>query len=88
MSGDALVAQFVRVNLGGGYDFGRAIALELVNLATPDDLGDGERAHHTLTASDRFRIGSAELSIALGRALDDRFRLDLYLIAGIQVPVR
>jgi hypothetical protein len=87
LTADAPLSHIVRANLGGGVDFGRrAIAVELVTIASNDDLGGDQHARSTFTFSYLFRAGRAPMSISLGGAVDEFHRLDLYLLAALQVP--
>ena len=83
----ATATDLVRLNVGGGVDLGAAaLGLELVNLITLDDFGNGEEALHTLTFTLRFMGDELQPYLAVGAPLDDsrRSAVDLYVAAGVQ----
>jgi hypothetical protein len=84
--GDA-ANELLRLNMGGGYDFGAvAVGLEWVNLYTLDDFGGGEEHISSLAINVRIMGKSLQPYIAAGFPLDDS-RRDLvvfYLASGIQ----
>jgi hypothetical protein len=86
---DEAASELIRFNVGAGYDVGTvALALELVNLATLDDFGGDEDFLHTLTFAVRFMTRSVEPYIAVGAPLDEVFRGDIFIAAGLQFPIR
>jgi len=78
---------FLRANVGGGIDFGAlALGLELVNLATLDNIDNNEVYVHALTLTSRFMGHSLQPVIAIGTPLDDSARqtVNAYVAVGIQ----
>jgi hypothetical protein len=81
----------LRLNLGGGYDFGLlALGLELVNLAAFDDVDNNEQFVHTLAFTMRFMGERLQPVITIGTTLDDSLRdqLTLFIATGIQAVFR
>ncbi len=77
----------LRANFGGGYDFGTlALGIELVNLATLDNIDNNEVFVHALTLTARFMGHSLQPVIAIGAPLDDSARqtVNAYVAVGIQ----
>jgi hypothetical protein len=84
--GDA-ANELLRLNLGGGYDFGRlAVGLEWVNLYTLDDFGGGEEHWSSLAINIRFMGKSLQPYVAGGLPLDDSLRdfVTFFVASGIQ----
>jgi hypothetical protein len=80
--------ELFRFNVGAGYDFGVvALGLELVNLATLDDFGNGEELVHTLALTVRFMGERFQPFLTVGAPLDDSLRnaVNLFIAAGIQI---
>lgn len=80
--------ELIRINVGGGIDLGPvALGVELVNLATLDDFGDGEEFIHTLAVTLRFMGKDLQPFLSVGAPIDDsrRERVNLFLAAGIQI---
>jgi hypothetical protein len=84
--GDA-ANELLRLNLGGGYDFGAvAVGLEWVNLYTLDDFGGGEEHWSSLALNLRFMGKSLQPYVAAGLPLDESLRdaVVFYIASGIQ----
>lgn len=80
--------ELLRLNVGVGVDLGAAaVGLELVNLATLDDFGDGEEFLHTLAITLRFMGKQLQPFLSVGAPIDDsrRDQVKLFIAGGIQI---
>lgn len=80
--------ELLRLNVGAGVDLGPvALGVELVNLATLDDFGDGEEFLHSLAVTLRFMGKELQPFLAVGAPIDDSRRetVKLFFAAGIQI---
>jgi hypothetical protein len=84
---DDLADELVRVNLGGGYDFGPvALSLELVNIYDLDDYDDNDDWVHTLALTFRFMLAQYQPFVSIGAPVDDvRDVIPFFIAAGFQV---
>jgi hypothetical protein len=83
---DDLADEFLRLNLGGGYDFGKvALSLELANLYDLDDYDEDDDWVHTLAVTLRFMLEKYQPFISLGAPIDDsRDAIPFFFSAGFQ----
>lgn len=84
---DNFADELVRINLGGGYDFGTvALSLELANIYDLDDYDDNNDWVHTLALTFRFMLEKYQPFVSLGAPVDDvRDAVPFFIAAGFQV---
>jgi hypothetical protein len=84
---DDFADELVRVNLGGGYDFGPvAMSLELANIYDLDDYDDNNEWVHTLALTFRFMLEKYQPFVSIGAPVDDvRDTIPFFIAAGFQV---
>jgi hypothetical protein len=82
-----LADELVRVNLGGGYDFGPvALSLELVNIYDLDHYDEDDDWVHTLALTFRFMLEKYQPFVTIGAPVDDvRDVIPFFIAAGFQV---
>jgi hypothetical protein len=79
--------ELVRINLGGGYDFGPvAFSLELANIYDLDDYNEDNDWVHTLALTFRFMLEKYQPFVSIGAPVDDvRDAIPFFIAAGFQV---
>ncbi|MGE0549932.1 MAG: hypothetical protein AB7O24_01670 [Kofleriaceae bacterium] len=83
--------ELLRINVGGGYDFGLvALGLELVNTYSFDAFDSDENAEHVVAGTVRFMGEALQPFLAIGTPLDDapREEVSLFFAGGIQAVFR